>query len=52
MDINNMAEKKAFALLRECVAFASATSPYVITDEQEFDLYDFINMLQDEREPR
>lgn len=41
-----MTDDEKFELLRQCVTFGSATSPYVLTDDQEFELYDFLSNLQ------
>lgn len=43
-----MDDKEAFDLLRQCVAFGSAKSPYVLTDSQEFDLFEFLSKLEEE----
>lgn len=42
-----MDRKEAFEKLRRCIAFGSATSPYVLTDAEEFELYDFLSDLED-----
>ena len=36
-----------FELLRQCVRFASATRPYVLTDDQEFELLDWLTELEE-----
>lgn len=41
-----MTDDEKFELLRQCVAFGSAMSPYVLTDDQESELYDFLSDLQ------
>lgn len=41
-----MSREEMFVKLRECVAFGSANSPYVLTDDEEDDLLDFLFELE------
>lgn len=43
-----MTREEAFEKLRRCIAFGSATSPYVLTDAEEMELYDFLNTLEEQ----
>lgn len=44
-----MNQEEKFKKIRECIAFGSAQSPYVLTDAEEIELYDFLDELEDSR---